>query len=345
MDPASAQLLHESKRIGSIKLWQQQHGVELASDTSREKWEDICAYFPSATAFHRYDFLESVASPLRCNFIPLMVFFCNRPVGVAPLMVKRLGPFCTINWVPFPYLGPLVPPELISTTLSALRLEAKRRRALNHQQSFSHLITDSMVDGFKNSTDRTFVIPLSGRSDEDLLAAMHSSRRRGIRRAERAGIEVGPAEAGDFSFMDRWLSQVYAAQGLPIPYPDGTYQRLFQNLHNAPGWTFLAARLNGRPSAVLIALSTANRAFAWQYAMDPSDRSVSPQDLLLWRALIRARDSGTIEFDFVGTPNDGIAVYKSRFGAVERHYSVLQRRTRSHRMAVGAIRIFDSALE
>jgi hypothetical protein len=112
---------------------------------------------------------------------------------MAPLLVKRLGPFCTMNWAPFPYLGPLVPPALLPATLSALRREARRRRAVGHQQSFSYRITDAPLGGFGRATDRSFVIPLSNRSNEDLLAAMHKNRRQEIRRARRAGFEVGPA--------------------------------------------------------------------------------------------------------------------------------------------------------
>ncbi len=316
---------------------QHRNEVVLAPVTSPAEWQNTSAAFPDATFFHRYGFLELIAPSLRCKFVPLMVLFRDQPAGVAPLLVKQLGAFFTINWVPFPYLGPLVSPELISATLSALRLDARRRRAVNHQQSFPQLITDCTVEGFKISTDRTFVIPLSGRSDEDLLAAMHSDRRRGIRRAERVGLAVGAAEAEDFHLMDIWLSKVYAAQGLSAPFRAGTYERLFSALRNTPGWTFSTTRLNGRPLAVLITLSTARRAFTWQYAMDPSARSMYPQDLLIWCALLRARDAGVIEFDLVGTPNDGIATYKSRFGALERRYTVLRREARSHQIATATI--------
>lgn len=311
-------------------------GVVLAPLGSRADWEDTCAVFPEATAFHRYDFLESVAPALRCTFVPLQVLFKGQPAGVAPLLVKRLGPFCTINWVPFPYLGPLVPVPLIPATLSALRLEARRRHALNHQQSFAHAIADHQASGFTALKERTFVIPLTDRSDEDLLAAMRPKRRREIRRAQGAGFEICPAEADDFRLMDGWVSQVYAAQGLGAAYPAGTYGQIFGALKNAPGSVFRAARLGGRTVALDVAFATARRGFGWQAAVDPAHQPDCPQALLTWHMLLWARDMGAREFDLVGAPNDGIAAYKIRFGAQQRHYTVLHRQAGLHRTAFSA---------
>ena len=311
-------------------------GVILAPLKSPGDWDAACATFPNSTAFHRYDFLDTVAPPLNCSFVPLVVLHHGEQVGLAPLLVKKLGPFCTINWVPFPYLGPLVPQELIAATLQALRQEARRRRALNHQQSFSEVNAGREFEGFTTSLDRTFVIPLSGRSDQDLLAAMHTTRRRDIGRAQRSGFEVCAAELGDFALMDAWLGQLYAAQGMPAMYPAGTYARLFGVLKDAPGSIFSVVRLGSKTVAAQIAFSTGRTAFGWQLAADPSYRSKYPIDLLIWHALVRARDNGALEFDLVGAPNEGIALYKSRFGATERHYTVLQKQAKVHAIAMGA---------
>ena len=311
--------------------------VTLAPLKSPGDWDAACATFPGATAFHHYEFLEAVAPPLHCSFVPLVVFSGGEPTGLAPLLVKKLGPFCTINWVPFPYLGPLVPAELLPGTLHALRHEARRRRALNHQQSFAGQVPDHGPDGFTAATDRTFVIPLSGRSDDELLAAMHSSRRRDIGRSQRAGFEVCAAQVDDLTLMEVWLGQLYAARGMASMYPAGTCARLFRALKDAPGSIFSAVRLGGETVAVHIAFSTARSAFGWQMAVDPAHRSKCPLDLLIWHALLRARDAGAAEYDLVGTPNKGIAVYKSRFGAVERGYTVLTRRASVHKLATRAL--------
>jgi CelD/BcsL family acetyltransferase involved in cellulose biosynthesis len=296
--------------------------VSLQPLASPRDWDDACEVLPGATAFHRYDFLQSVAPCVNCRFVPLHVMVKGQVVGVAPLLVKRLGPFCTINWVPFPYLGPLVPAALLPATLSALRREGRRRRALAHQQSFSHLLPGP-ASGFASVPDRTLAISLSNRSDEDLLAAMHSKRRWAIRRAQRHGFEVCPAQRRDFRQVDAWISQVYAAQGLRDSYRAGTCERVFDALGEKRGSLFQAARLDGQTVGMAASLATDRTAFGWQVAIDPSHRSKHPQALLTWSALQWARDAGLAEFDMVGAPHESIAEYKRRFGAVERRYTVL----------------------
>jgi CelD/BcsL family acetyltransferase involved in cellulose biosynthesis len=319
-------------RLGRI-----QDEVLLERTESASEWEDACARCTGATAFHRHDFLHSVAPLIDCEFVPLMVRSGEQVVGVAPLLVKRLGPFCSINWVPFPYLGPLVPPELIPATLSALSLRARRLRAINHQQSFAEVVPDGTAGGFTPVTGRTFIVPLAGRSDHDLLASMHSTRRQQISRAQRHGFEVCPAEPADFQLMELWAGQVFAGQGLPPAYPDGTYAQMFSLLNSAPGSAFHAVRLDGQTVAVDISFISGGRAFGWQGGVNPSCRSKHPQVLLVWHRLQWARSMGAIEFDMVGAPNEGIAQFKRHFGALERPYTVLLRQARPHRIAQSAL--------
>lgn len=310
--------------------------ISLAPAASPEEWDQVCATSPGATAFHDYDFLHAIAPELSCRFVPFLVILRGQPVGVAPLLVKQVGPFTTINWVPFPYLGPLVPEPLIPATLSALREEAGLRRALNHQQSFCGLIAGCRAGGFAAAADRTLVLPLAGRSDAELLAGMHEGHRWQIRRAQRSPFEVCPARAGDFPLLDAWLDDMYASRGQRNSYPPGAVQRIFEALGDKPGTLFQSARLNGQTVAVQVTLTQSQRVFGWQIAVDPAHRAARPQILLIWRAFQWARDSGASEFDMVGAPNDGIAAFKRRFGARERRYTVLQRQAFAHRMAQSA---------
>jgi len=307
--------------------------VSLEPLLSQRDWDDACTALPGATAFHRYDFLQLVAPAVHCRFVPLQVLVKGQIAGIVPLLVKQLGPVCTINWVPFPYLGPLVPTTLLPATLSALRREGRRRRAIAHQQSFSHLIGDSPDAGFAAAAARTFVISLSGRSDADLLSAMQKKRREEIRRAERAGYEVGPAESQDFQQVDDWIARVYAAQGIRDTYRRGTCERMFSAMGQGPGSLFHAARLDGQTVGMAATLGAGRTAFGWQVAIDPAHRAKHPQALLTWSALRAARDAGLAEFDLVGSPNEGIAAYKRRFGAVERNYTVLCRQVAVRRAA------------
>ncbi len=304
---------------------------------SQAEWDDVCAGFSQATAFHRYDFLSAVAPCLQCAFVPLVVYSGSQKAGVAPLLIRRYGPFCAINSGPLPYLGPLVPAALIPATMAALTAEARRRRAIDHYQFFSPDDSPTPADGFRVHVDRTFVIPLRDRSDEDLLKAMNQGRRRELRQAERVGMRVSAAELADFPLMDAWNRQLYAVQGLRPVFPAGTYERIFTALSGTPGASFYAARVDGRTVGVQVNLEASRRVFAWQYATDKSFKPCSPQSILMWHTAVRARDAGASELDLLGAPNDGIATYKSRWGAEEREYLVMRRPAQSYRLARAAV--------
>ncbi|HEX3964926.1 MAG TPA: GNAT family N-acetyltransferase [Trebonia sp.] len=313
--------------------YQKYDDIRLEHARSPADWKDACTAFSHATAFHRYDFLKAVAPCLQCTFEPLVVLCGNQKVGVAPLLVKKYGPFCVLNRVPFPYLGPLVPAPLIPATLAALAAEAGRRRALDHYQFFSPSDSPPAVEGFTRRTDRTFVMPLRDRSDQELMKAMDSTRRKEIRRSERMGLQVYPASLDDFKLMDIWNEQLYASQGLRPIYPPGTYERIFSALNGAPGSSFYSARIDGRTVGVQINLSSARRVFAWQAGIDGSFRSPSPQSILMWHTARQARDAGADEFDLVGAPSEGIATYKIRLGAEQRSYVLMRRAVPAYRLA------------
>ena len=230
--------------------------VRLKLAGSRSDWEEASAGFSEATAFHRYDFLSAIAPCLHCRFEPLIIYYGNQKVGVAPLLVRQYGPFCVVNRVPFPYLGPLVQTSLVAATLAALSAHARRRRALDHYQSFSPSSAPPAAAGFRMRLERTFIIPLRDRSDADLMKAMDSTRRKEVRRAERLGLRVDEASVEDFQLMDIWSRQLYAAQGLPPGYPPGSYERVFKELSGTPGTAFYSARVDGRTVGVQINLAS-----------------------------------------------------------------------------------------
>jgi CelD/BcsL family acetyltransferase involved in cellulose biosynthesis len=290
---------------------------------SKADWDEALGAFPGATAFHGYDFLECMASLLRCTFEPLVIMRGMEPAGAAPLMVRRVGPLCTVNWMPFPYLGPLAPDWLLPDVLSLLATEGKKRGAMHHQQSFAGLLPDGAAASFQAGTDRTLVVALAGRSDEALLGAMTRDGRREIGKARREGVEVVPAVAGDSRLMEQWAQAIYVRQGQRPPYPAGTYERIFRVLGRDAGSHFCAARLEGRTIAVDMAFSLGGRSLGWQVAVDPAHRWACPQALLLWHQLTAARDRGDFEFDLLGSPTDAVAAYKRKFGSVDRHYTTL----------------------
>ena len=71
---------------------QQEGSVILAPLKSPSDWDAACATFPSATAFHHYDFLETVAPPLNCSFVPLVIFSPGRAGRPGPAIGEEARP-------------------------------------------------------------------------------------------------------------------------------------------------------------------------------------------------------------------------------------------------------------
>jgi len=310
--------------------------VELVPSVSRADWRKLCDRHPDSTVFHSHDFLEAVSGSLRCELHSLGVVWRDDIVGVAPVLLKRLGPFSTINWIPFPYLGPLVPRPLVGATLDALVGFAKTRRCLNHQQSFA--VEHCPYDGrFEHRSDRTFVIDVR-RTDEELRRAMHRKVRLQVRRAEDFGFEVAASTPEDLQLMEEWASGLFSARGMTWPYGLGVCGAVSSALGKSRYSLFESARYEGRLVAASIFLATRTTAFGWQIAVDPAFKARYPQALLIWRAAQWARGLELAQLDLVGAPTNGIAEYKSRWGAEERRFSVMRMQARTYRLAAASFR-------
>jgi CelD/BcsL family acetyltransferase involved in cellulose biosynthesis len=268
--------------------------------------------------FQRYDWLTTMADVLGLDFHGLTVHADGRPVGVAPMLVKRVGPFRTVNWVPFPYVGPLVPRAVLPELLPLLR--AWERRSLRSQ----HVLM-STVDQ-EDHRDRTFVVNLKGQDEDSLLRGVEPKRRAKIRRAATHGVVVRPATADDVHrLLPAWSQATFAAQGLPAPYPAAGYATVWTRFRDSPDARFSTAVLDGEPVCVQVSFTGAPRAVAWVMANAGTPQASLAQPLLYWDTIIWALHQGCAEFDLVGAPTDGVARYKRDWGAYEEHYSVLRR--------------------
>jgi CelD/BcsL family acetyltransferase involved in cellulose biosynthesis len=272
-----------------------------------------------------------MADVLGLHFHGLIVVAGDQPVGVAPMMVKRRGPLRSMNWLPFPYVGPLVPAAMLPDLLALLRAWEWRNRAVRSQHVMMSTVDQS--PGYAAHRDRTFVIDLQGRNEESLLRCVEPGRRNKIRRAMKRGVTVRPATEGDIQhLLPAWSAATFAAQGLPAPYPAEGYAAVWLRFGNSPDARFSTAWVDGEPVCVQVSFAGAPRAVAWAMANAGTAEASLAQPLLYWDTIIWAQRQGSATFDLVGAPTDGIARYKQDWGAREDHYSVLRRQSPIHRL-------------
>ncbi len=312
------------------------HGVHttvaIDSPATLDSWHELVVA-NGGCFFHRYEWLTTMADVLGLDFHPLTVLADGKPAGIAPVLSKRVGPVRTVNWLPFPYVGPLVPAELLPDVLPLLRAWERRRRSVRSQHVLMSTVEYS--PGYTAHDDRTFVVDLRGRTEESLLRGVAPKRRAKIRRAQAGGVEIRPAtgtEVGEL--LPAWSAATFAAQGRPAPYPAAGYRAVWSAFGDCPDARFSTAVLAGEPVCVQVSFAGAPRAVAWAMAGAGTKAASFAQPLLYWDTIRWALGRGSAEFDLVGAPTEGVAAYKRDWGGRETHYSVLRRQAAAHRIAL-----------
>jgi hypothetical protein len=199
--------------------------------------------------------------------------------------------------------------------------------------------TSQTSPGYEALLDRTFVVVVADRGDEELLAGMASSRRAQVRRAERAGVRYRDATRREVTeVLPALFGRPFERQGLPAPYSAECFRLAWERFADDPDVLLQTAELDGEPIAVQIALAGADRGLGWVMCRVDAPIASDAFVAMIWHTLAWARDRGCRQFDLVGAPTEGIATFKRTLGARQEHYTVLQHQARSHKAAMSILR-------
>jgi hypothetical protein len=301
--------------------------LQLVRDPRR--WEECRAAFAGATVFHRWEWCRFAATGLGMSFVPVGVVVESRLVGLAPVLLRRRGPIATANWVPFPYLGPLLRSAHTPHALASLRRELRRRRVVVTQLSFSpDAETPATLlagAGFETGTDRTMVVPLVGRDESDVWQGMTGNVRRSIQRGRRLGLRVRKAGIDEIvEILPPLLAGAYGRQGGASTYSRATMRRFWDEFRHRCDVRMAALVGDGEVLAVSVWLTDRATAYLWLMAgrRPPGLDASGP---LYWDGFTWAHRRGCMSVDLLGTPTPGIAAYKRRLGAIPRDHLVARR--------------------
>jgi hypothetical protein len=170
---------------------------------------------------------------------------------------------------------------------------------------------------------RTLVTDLT--QDEDrLLANMSSACRRAIRKAEKSGVIVEPADPEGFAEeYGAQLEDVFAKQGLRPTYSHARVQKLIDHVY--PSGDLLLARVRdpeGRCIATGIFPGFNRLSFFWGNGSLREHQIMRPNEALHWFAMRYWKQRGMRQHDW-GGPN----AYKTKYGVVP-YTTVALRRSR-----------------
>ncbi len=240
------------------------------------------------------------------------------------------------------YRGPIVsqqlPLEQYKACFDVLILQLQKT-ARSHHATYIHLepavssvspsarLYDDLgwQKAHSDQPEATWVLHL-GRSEEELLAAMHEKTRYNIRLAERKGVAVREERGENISEQFLSLLHQTANRKNIHPHPDMYYQKMLTQ----PGLAHVySAVQNSRVLAMNITLHFGDTATYLHGASSNEGRNVMAPHLLQWHQILEAKKAGARWYDFGGIapagagehhPWFGISRFKRGFGGQERHW-------------------------
>lgn len=306
-------------------------GVELVVDGDVQRWSEAArASGQPVSAFHAVGFLAVAATVTQSHLVPLVVRHGGRDVGVAPWLLRRRGPLARVNRVPFPYAGPLVPPDLLGETLDALWRRGRRHGVVTQDHEFAPGTTvDPRALAAWGSTlrhDQTYVVDTSQDLDA-LLAGVDPRCRRQVRKAEAGGVRVEPRSPLAGPTLERVLDSVFSLKDHSSGYrhPLGLDPADLLPLKDLDA-RWAVAQVGEEPVGSLLTVCHEDRAVAWLGGVLPEHRRTNANPLLYWDAIRWAHERGAATLDLSGVPTPEIAAYKKQFGGALVDYPVVVRR-------------------
>ena len=193
----------------------------------------------------------------------------------------------------------------------------------------SFLASDQIESpAFRKSSDYIHhEIALDKTEDELLLSFHRTSIRKEIRRTLKSPLKIREGKTvEDLQTFFNLYKDSRKRLGLPAqPWP--FLRSLWLNLHPIHGIELLLVELDGRAIGGLIVLLDRQRASAEMIAYEDETKTLSPNQLVLWSAICRAKASGRANFDFGRTPlvEHNLISVKDRWGTKTRpinHFSM-----------------------
>ncbi len=161
-------------------------------------------------------------------------------------------------------------------------------------------------------------------SERQLLAGMSKHRRKGIRAAERAGLEVTEASTREeLRSLYTLLADAHHRLRIPFQRPQ-LFEALYDHVRPKGHALILLARQRERLVAGRVLLLYHGLAYDWYAGSTAEVRTLHVDELLAWRAMLLAKRRGAVTFDFggAGKPDEdyGPREFKRRFGGTETDY-------------------------
>jgi len=292
-------------------------------NVSDARWHDFVTRHPDALAFHRPEWVETIAACYGHRTLLLGAVNARGDVdaGVPVIEVRSLRR--RRRWVALPFtdscpllLGPSASSDAFAAALRTARTDAGI-------ESFELRTQLALAPGVHHDSDAVIHTTRLTGSPENLFARFHKSQvQRNVRRAERDGkltIRRGVQPRDLTESYYRLHVQTRRRLGMPVQ-PRRFFESLWSHmLAPGHGQLLLAEADGGRPVAGAVLLA-GTRTLTYKYgASDDAFWRLRPNNLLFWHALRTACEEGYDRFDWGRTDlgDHGLRAFKSGWAADE----------------------------
>ncbi|MFQ6127885.1 MAG: lipid II:glycine glycyltransferase FemX [Thermoplasmata archaeon] len=229
--------------------------------------------------------------------------------------MKRFSTRCVLQGGPLFSKASILP--ILLRELDRLASESALYTEIRNLWDVSSDIPAYESTGFAYEPHLNFHIDL-GRGEEELWSDISKGRRKGIKKAERAGLDFVPAKTSsqiDISY--EILKKTYSGVGVPLA--DKTlFESAFRILGPRQYARFFLCLHEGEPIACRAVLSFKGTIHDWYGGSLAEHRAKKPDEFLIWNVLKWGISEGFEVFDFggAGSPTEdyGPREFKRRFG-------------------------------
>lgn len=295
-----------------------------------EAYRSLCATH-SVPVFHQSWWLDTVCGQWTgvtatgpdgaCAIWPVPL---ERKLGV---QMSR-SPFLT------PYLGPVVVAggeDIYSTTpaqhtqLLQRLLQALPNIPVWHTAAAPYDWDGSTFQaaGFAVGQRPTYILHLTGRTEETLFAALHSQIRRAVRRVAETAVITNEPECA--SAMYELQRTTHHRKGAQLYHTAQAFGRIVNEVHKRGCGALWVARRNGVITGAQWSVWDARRCYNIGLARSEKEEGKFVAAALLWHAIRHAHSLGLEAFDFEGSSIPSIAGFFARFGGTVQPYLTLRK--------------------
>lgn len=291
------------------------------------EWDEFVTSERGGSLFHTSTWQRVLRDCYQYLFWGLVAFDDDRNVvGVLPaFLVKSVLTGSRVVSNPFSYIcGPVAVNEHVAAQLLRRLVDESKASRVSYVEVKSLPKLEGIEEMVTYDEYKTFRIDLS-EEEEAIFKNTHKGQvQRGIKKARKEGIEIRVSndEAGVAAFH---RLNLITCRNHGIPAQPFTYHGLIlRELCPRSEADYLLAYHGETAIAGIVVFSFGDTAVYMYGASDPEHLSLRPNHLLLWEAIVRAKQRGLKVFDLgrVSPDNVGLRKFKEHWGAAEEslHY-------------------------